>query len=496
LLNLGEYKTNKAFVHAYIIEAIKLDASYSASFTLLGHYYNNIENDVQRAGKCYLKSITINPKDEDATRSLCEIYILQNKLTDSFNIVSQFILVSPRSFWGWNQRAIFNLDNSKLMDSITDFQTALRINVKSPMTWNLLGEAYLQAGRYTASIKALDRSIENDNEIYIAYYNRAIVHFKLGMYSEAILDYKTVLEIISKNNFNDNFSLASIRGLIESYLSFAIHLFNESCFGRSLYYYMEAVELCMKSIKAYSINSQCIFKLLGDCCLSAVTNVPNLLNTLNVSIFSDCRDCLLEKFDNDIKKFQFNEIIEDSNLGLVLQCAGFAYQAAIITCAQSEHIGLHSLLARYYHDLAITFFRRCVTNEDDYAINSQRCINMALNFDIDEAEYWHTLAVICSKSHKQISQDAFIKGLELDPQVLYRNFKNAMVWTNLGLFYLINKDVELAKSCFKKAQFSNPELGAGWLGQACTARIEKSKEYFELIEYAFEVGGYIDVFIG
>jgi superkiller protein 3 len=123
-------------------------------------------------------------------------------------------------------------------------------------------------------------------------------------------------------------------------------------------------------------------------------------------------------------------------------------------------------------------------------------MNLALNFDVDEAEYWHTLGVICSKSHKQISQDAFIKSLELDPQVCTFNFKNAMVWTNLGLFYLINNDIELAKSCFKKAQFVNPELGAGWLGQAFAARIEHSKEYFELIEYAFEVGGYIDVRIG
>ena len=105
----GEYRTDKTFTHSNLIQAIKLNPKFSQSFVLLGHYYLTVESDCARATKCYLKGVESDCKDEEAIRSLVGIYIDQSKISDSANLISKFLGVSPRCFWGWKQLGILNL---------------------------------------------------------------------------------------------------------------------------------------------------------------------------------------------------------------------------------------------------------------------------------------------------------------------------------------------------------------------------------------------------
>ncbi len=54
-----------------------------------------------------------------------------------------------------------------------------------------------------------------------------------------------------------------------------------------------------------------------------------------------------------------------------------------------------------------------------------------------------------------LAQHCFIKSLKL-------NDNNALTWTNLGVFYLINKENILAHECFKKSQAIEPEYSLAW----------------------------------
>ena len=96
-------------MHSLLIEGIKLDSSYSPLFTLLGIFYEKIESDFTRAIKCFVKSISTNPKDEEAIRHLYEIYISQKKINEAIPLISRLLEADQRSFWGWNQLGIINL---------------------------------------------------------------------------------------------------------------------------------------------------------------------------------------------------------------------------------------------------------------------------------------------------------------------------------------------------------------------------------------------------
>lgn len=57
-----------------------------------------------------------------------------------------------------------------------------------------------------------------------------------------------------------------------------------------------------------------------------------------------------------------------------------------------------------------------------------------------------------------LAQHCFLKSIKLDES-------NATLWTNLGVFYLINKENLLAHECFKKSQALDPEYNVAWIGQ-------------------------------
>ena len=105
----GEHRTNKDYTHAHLIKAIKLDSKMSDSFTFLGHYYRDLDNDLTRATKCYSKAISINPRDSDAVRSITDIWIKQGKVPDVVELLNQFLKFMPRSNWGWKQLGIVSI---------------------------------------------------------------------------------------------------------------------------------------------------------------------------------------------------------------------------------------------------------------------------------------------------------------------------------------------------------------------------------------------------
>jgi hypothetical protein len=56
----GEFKTHKQFAQTQFLMAAKLNPNESINFTYLGHFYRTVENDSERAEKCYKKALTLS----------------------------------------------------------------------------------------------------------------------------------------------------------------------------------------------------------------------------------------------------------------------------------------------------------------------------------------------------------------------------------------------------------------------------------------------------
>jgi tetratricopeptide (TPR) repeat protein len=63
-----------------------------------------------------------------------------------------------------------------------------------------------------------------------------------------------------------------------------------------------------------------------------------------------------------------------------------------------------------------------------------------------------------------------------------------LAWSNLGYFYLINHDTDLAVVCFQKCQFLDPEFSLGWLGHGIIAEFLGQSNATALYEHAYDLG--------
>ena len=458
----GDYKNEKSFCHANLIQAIKLDPSYSPSFTFLGDFYRIQENDLIRATKCYSKAIAINFKDQDAIRSLSSIWISQGKETESIQLLKQFVEVVPRSGWAWKQLGILSLDKEPSA-SISYFQSALRILPSDATTWLCLGEAYSKEGKYVAALKALERSNDMDPSCKSASYIKGHVHFVLGNYVESLEAYNSVLE--STDNLKAQVPI--LYGISESRIEYAKELFEMGAYGLCL----DQLEDIVISAQKLSSSSSSLFKISADALILMYKLVPKLIRSNFGSLCHNFIETLTKEFNLDFKGSNSN----DTTL-LVLECASALYQICVQSTPQ-EQVGW------LYYDLGLSYYYRFLASGDDEILSFAIKYNKtALSFLPDSWIIWNSLGVYCKQVDQGLAQHSFIKATESDTT-------KALPWTNLGFFYLVNHDLELAMSCFEKAQFVDLDFTFGWLGSALTSEITGSEKTFELFEHSFDIGG-------
>ncbi|KAJ2999956.1 Superkiller protein 3 [Globomyces sp. JEL0801] len=389
----GEFVTDKQYTHQHLIKAIKLNPHYSPSFTQLGNYYREVENDLDRASKCYSKAISTNPKDNEAIQSVTAIWLSQNKIGETNDLLKQFVSFVPRSTWAWKQLGILSLHVGRYSEAISHFQTSLRIIPKDSISWISLGEAYIEEGKYMAALKALDRAIELEPTTLTAFYLKGIVNNKLGLFAESCANFQNVLDSLENDDSNFMQKIPSIKGLAETLNLYAKELYEQGAYGSCLTKLMESIQICQKGLEFDHKSYQMLVKLLSDACFQIYNLVPELFDDSCAELLSPVISFLDERFNSKINQTGLQQygVEHSSNLHVLLNCATISIQ-------------------------------------------------------------------------------------------------NGIVWSNLGFFYLLHDDLDLAKQCFQKCQFNDPDVALGWLGQAFIAELVGAEDAFELFEHAYELG--------
>ncbi|KAJ3268370.1 Superkiller protein 3 [Terramyces sp. JEL0728] len=476
-----EYQSDKQYAHAGLIQAIKLDPTNSGPFTLLGQYYLELDNDISRAAKCFSKAISTNPKDEDAVRQLVRIWLNQDKIKESVDLLLQFVNLVARSMWAWKQLGIISMHANSYPEAINYFQTALRIIPKDVICWISLGEAYSCEGKYVAALKALDRAIELDEASHVSYYFKGYVNQKLGNFSDSHKNYKTVLDKLNKLGLdNTAHMIPTLKGMSENLIIYAKEQFENGAFGSCITLLLESVDICSRALAIPKSPVQCFSKLHADACILIYRLVPELLQDDQLETVTSGSTHLTEMYSDKLRQYELDEFTADGLLDELVQSASIGYQVAILTCDSTKSVQISS----YMHDLGLALYYRSTISAQhskNLAEASIKYLKLSLQYSPDSIHSWNTLGVVTHVNLPNISQHSFIRALELDSQF-------GTLWSNLGYFYYLNGDLELATQCFSKCQSVDPELSLGWLGQAFIAENLASEEVFDLFEHAYELG--------
>jgi tetratricopeptide (TPR) repeat protein len=411
----GTYLSDRNYSHMNLVEAIKMNPNYSHSFTYLGHFYSSVDSDIERASKCYSKSISINPNDADAVESIVNIWISQGKVKESIDLLHQFAKFNTRSGWAWKQLGILVFSDKNYTESVSYFQADLRINPKDAHSWTLLAEAYTQQGKYIAALKAINKAIEVEPNNITAYFIRGTINTKLNLYSDATADF-----IFSRDAFFDQSQnlVAVTKSLGESLISEAIEFYENGAYGACFENLLKAVSECKLVLRSSQSKNGDILKIIGDACVLIVKLVCNHIDEKLTFPIQETINLLERMYENQL---MILELLENHHISWkckILQCAILCFNLCIV---ESQQTNL-PVLSRLYLDLANVHHLLLLVSDNtslkDEMFNSAvKFCKQSLAADPENIESWSLMGLLNYKSEPALSQHCFIQALSLDESV-------------------------------------------------------------------------------
>ncbi|KAJ9360584.1 hypothetical protein C8Q69DRAFT_410888 [Paecilomyces variotii] len=494
--------------YASFLASIQANMNYAPAYTSLGIFYADYKRDKNRARRCFHKAFELSSSEVEAAERLARAFADQ-KEWDLVEAVAQRVVDSgkakpapgsKRKGYSWPYAALgtVQINKQQYSKSIVSFQASLRISPQDYHSWVGLGESYHNSGRYIASTKAFehaqtleDKLSESDKEnIWFARYMLANVKRELGQYEEAITRYEEVLKI-RPNEFG--VSIALLQTLTES---------SWACVDSALFH--EAAELACKAIGvATSIANERpavfnLWKSVGDACaiFSYVKLKASLLSfhdvtaLLAINLDETAFDILsdIDELGGDYSSvFGFEEDGASAQSNACLYATILAYKRAVSVSADDVHaqaVGWYNLgWAEYraYKCLSSGPSKRGKKVPRRFLKAAIRCFKRAIELEAGNSEFWNSLGVVTTNLSPKVAQHSFVRSLHLDD-------KSAQVWTNLGAFYLLHNDVQLANEAFTRAQSADPDYAHAWIGQGFLALLfGDPREARGLFEHAFEI---------
>ncbi|XP_077296478.1 tetratricopeptide repeat protein 37-like [Arctopsyche grandis] len=451
-LETKEYKS--AFMH--LLESAKNYPFNFEIFLYLGDYYTLSGKSHEKAKRCYLKAFELNPECYKAGKNLSNTYLELKEwnanATFLLSLTNSVIQVSEnQSNWPWLHLGLHYIALEQWDTAIVHLRTYIRLNSSDVDAWETLADAYYHRGSYTSAMKCYKKAIEIDPQKKYCIVQIGTIQCLLGFFRDALSTYATITD--------DSF-LPAVKGLAEVKVCIANELLSQNLYGLCRDQAQEAINLISPSVLTQHKLS-CLWKILTDS-IMIISKLPPKYNWLCFE-----GDYLFNN-DSGLSRYEGKEI-----LNLAILCVS---KTINLIAGSNAHL---------YHELAAIYLALYEhTDEFQYAKKSYLAIIQCLETQKERWQHWNLLGIICiskAVNKRSLAQHAFIKALELDPI-------NAMLWSNLGVFYTVVGNNVLGNQVFMKAQEANPTFIQSWIGQALIAESVGHHEAMDLFRHASQLG--------
>ncbi|ESP01284.1 hypothetical protein LOTGIDRAFT_230642 [Lottia gigantea] len=448
------------------LKAAQFDPQNGEPFLYLGHYYVNIRKDNRLGRKCYEKSYHLDKSLDESGAAICDMMINDGDEEGAYGLLVKVTneANTGSAKWAWLRLGLCEIKLDNPIGAISSFQSALRSDPTDSHVWECLGEAYFNRGSYTAALKAFTKASELAEESFYCLYQIATIRQILGMYVEAIEEYKLILQ-------KSPDYVPALKGIGETYLLLGKDHIKENLDGRVKDNCQQALKYLTQAASERS-DMSCLWKLLGDVCL--------LVQPLSKDTCISVPVKLLEKCDD--KTEEYREVDKLTVLDIASRC----YGKALKILPESSML---------WHDLGVSLYYQLPLTTSDSKPTSEKCLQClrkAVSLDSNYYLHWNALGVISASKYimkLDLAQHSFIKSIHCEAN-------NVVAWTNLGTLYLQNDNVQLSHEAFKIAQSLDPNYVACWIGQAMIAETVGHEDTMDLYRHTTELSYHPEGSIG
>ncbi|QKX57384.1 uncharacterized protein TRUGW13939_04496 [Talaromyces rugulosus] len=500
-------RKNRNGAYASFIGSIRSNMNFAPAYTSLGIFYADYKKDKARARRCFHKAFELSPSEIEAAERLAKAFADKQEW-DLVEAVAQRVVDSGKAkpapgskrkgySWPYAALGVVQINRQQYTKSIVSYQATLRISPDDYHSWVGLGESYHNSGRYIAATKAFEHAEEleanlpksESSNIWFSRYMLANVKRELGDYEDAVGRYEDVLAI-RPNEFG--VMVALLQTLTESsWKSLDTGLFNDA--AKSARKALDVVAAMVKErFKVFNL-----WKAVGDACAifsylknkSSYVSVPDLLSLLSTEIEGGALDIIV---DTDNVGSNYATLLDPENEDIspserCLYASILAYKRAVYVAAEDVHgqaISWYNLgWAEYraYRSIEIGKTKKDARQTKRFLKAAIICFKRAIELEAGNSGFWNSLGVVTSSLSPKVAQHAFVRSLHL-------NDRSAQNWTNLGAFYLINGDLQLANEAFTRGQSADPDYAQAWLGQGFLALLfGDPSEATALFAHAFDI---------
>ncbi|KAJ7497133.1 TPR-like protein [Mycena latifolia] len=471
--DIGDEKRDEAYRR--FILALKRDPAYAPAFTSLGIYYSEFASprDPTRASKCFQKAFELDAREADAARRLADGFA-EEREWDLVEVVARRTIEGeggldaglksdgarflPTNAWAWKAVGVVELARANYPPAIQALQITLRAEPDDQVSWLRLGEAYSRAGRHAAAIKALGRAQQLDPEDWMCSFFLGDVQRQVGKFQDAVDAFQAILA-------HRPAEVGVLVSLGQTYLDLGRSEFADGFAARAEQSFVTSVRIALRTMQESPGFRSVSWKTVGDA-LFFLSRRSTFIDEDGVrTMLVDVVSLLSQEPSGRLAGIISMPLLnEGSALGgnKALEVAASAYDYRI-TLGSSEGVARGSA----WYDLGVSL--QCLATKQTSAETRQQtetkaveCLTEAVREDPGNDAYWVALGDANFLSQVKTAQHAYIKALEIDS-------KNAMTWTNLGLLYFHEKDLELANQALFRAQTLDPECTTAWVGQALVA---------------------------
>ena len=500
--------------YAQFLASIKTNINYAPAYTALGVYYEDYARDKNRARQCFQKAFDLSGSEILAAERLARSYANHSDW-DIVEVIAQRVVDSGKArpapgakrkgiSWPYSALGVVQMNKQEYQQAIVSFLAALRISPDDYHSYIGLGESYHNSGRYNSSLRTFEFAenpeeglvMKRTGEGWFTKYMLANVNRELGSYDEAVEAYTAVLQDRPKEF---GVEIALLQTLVER----AWRAIETGFFGQAARSAAQAFDVA-GSIVEHMPNVFNLWKAVADACsifasvqqelprfpqAKVVSLLRTTLEPKEYELFADADGVGSAALDELSLSHTSNR---QHRLSQCLQTAILAQKRAILSCTHDTHAQ-----AVAWYNLGWVEYRAhiCldsahiggidVTKKHKKTIKflkaTVRCFKRAIELEAGNADFWNALGVATTQLNPKVAQHSFVRALHL-------NERNVKAWTNSGVLYISQGDVELAHKAFTRAQSTDPDYAHAWVGEGLVALLFGDvKEALLHFTHAFEI---------
>lgn len=177
-----------------LLQAVKLDPGYAASYIRLGFAHNAI-NQYDRAIEALDVAVKLDPNSGEALNTRGFAYNGKNDYDRAITDFDRAIRLNANDSRYYNNRGFARNGKHDYAKAIEDFDRAIQLDATNAMYYNNRGVAYLRQKFFDKALENFDKAIGLNSKFDSAYHNRGMALSGKGRHEKAVEEFSKVIEI-------------------------------------------------------------------------------------------------------------------------------------------------------------------------------------------------------------------------------------------------------------------------------------------------------------